>query len=251
MTKTLRFIDHFGNLTLAEATALKRSGIDGIIVYLCAYVHPDWMKGVTPEALAMYREIGWKVCFNYEGDPTSTSYFTPDQGKRDAEDVLTEFRWLGIAPDPAIDIYYSVDYDAHLLTDFEAVDSYFVEVEREMGGKYISGSYGGLPILEYLSSGHAKSKLTKFWQTIAWSGGRLFCHANLYQNRVNTRIDGASVDVDEVLVSPGWWPVDPPAPPEEHWQFLTGWFPSEAKAAAAAKSVTLLHHWHTQVEKVK
>ncbi|MCL6442092.1 MAG: DUF1906 domain-containing protein [Alicyclobacillus sp.] len=204
------FIDCFSPLTAADAKALKTHGYAGVIRYLGAKTHPEFGKGITLEELHSLTEASLKVVFNWEGNSTSRAYFTSQQGAQDAKDTLTELAYLGIAPNSNIVVYYSVDYDAYTQADFDAVDNYLVAVEKELGGTFGYGVYGGLPVLQYLSSGKAKAKPTRFWQTIAWSGGRLFSHANLYQNKVETRVSGISVDVDQVLVEPGWYPVDPP-----------------------------------------
>jgi len=252
MNPIAKFVDCFSPLIRAEALALKRSGVDGVCRYLGAKTHPEWGKGITPEELHEITQAGLKVVFNWEGNSTSRAYFTAAQGKQDATDALTELSWLGVKPSPEIAVYFSVDYDAYTPEDFAAADAYFTEAGRVLSGHFELGAYGGLPVLEYLSSAAAKSGVQKFWQTIAWSGGRIFAHADLYQNVVSTKVDGVDVDVDQVYVAPGWYPVDPPKPappPEQHWNVVVGWFPSEVKAEAAAKDITLVHHWHAQVVK--
>jgi len=201
------FVDRFSTFTEAEVKALQKSGVDGSIAYLGAYTHPGWGKGITKETLQMYTALGWKTCFNYEGDPVSRSYFKNGQGQSDAHDVLVEFVHLGVKPTPEIDCYFSVDYNAHLPADFQVVDNYFVEVEKELDHKFTDGVYGGDPILTFLSSKDARSRVSKRWQTIAWSGGKEFGNINLYQIRVDVHRAGNVVDLDVVKRTPGYYPV--------------------------------------------
>jgi hypothetical protein len=103
-------------------------------------------------------------------------------------------------------VYFAVDFDA-APAQMPAVADYVDGVAAVLGWNRV-GVYGGLPVLEYL---RARTPLGLFWQTIAWSGGQLLPYANLYQYRIEARLNGKAVDLDRSLTTYyGQWGVPMP-----------------------------------------
>ncbi|WDL98113.1 glycoside hydrolase domain-containing protein [Alicyclobacillus sp. ALC3] len=205
MQRIAQAVDRYTPFTPAELAALKQAGHTAVVAYLGRKTR-GYTKAVTPEDLKNYVDSGMKVIFNFEGASTKRGYFTVQDGSRDAQDVLIEFEWLGVQPDPEVVCYYSVDYDAYLPEDFTAVDAYMLAVEHTQYGRFGFGPYGGFPIIEYLFSPQALSKPTKAWQTVAWSDNKISPHAAMYQDKIDIWIAGSQVDDDVIYSDPGWYP---------------------------------------------
>jgi len=113
---------------------------------------------------------------------------------------------LGIPPGVAI--FFAVDWDAQP-ADQPAIDAYL----RAAGGAGAPGDVGVYGSADVLDRCHARGSAAHFWQTYAWSHGRISSAAGVYQYRNTQTIRGALVDFDRSLV-PSWgqWPAPAPAP---------------------------------------
>lgn len=160
--------------------AIKSSGRIGVIRYLYS---PG--KGATKAELQSYLNAGLVVVLNYEGSGTdATSYIN---GVADARYAQRQAAVLGF---PNAVIYFSID-------EKTAPDpqDYFRGVESIIGHSR-AGVYGGYGTITALQKAGLCSW---FWQTYAWSGGRVAAGVHLYQYSNGHTINGASVDYDRNL----------------------------------------------------
>jgi hypothetical protein len=68
-----------------------------------------------------------------------------------------------------------------------------------------TGVYGGIAVVDACAAARA---CTYFWQTSAWSGGRVSPAAHLYQHQYDVKVGGAEVDINDLLNPPAGiaWP---------------------------------------------
>ena len=202
-------IDRYSPLSNLEVHALELTGYKGAFRYLGAHNFPDLHKGVTKEELAAFVHNGRKLVFIWEMDGNHVEYFTTTQGVTDAKYVLDELAWLGIPESLDICVYFSADFDAVSLADYQAADDYLLAVEQTLDGKYADGIYGDAGLLEYLFSGKARSKPRHGWQSAGWDNGKAWKHAAAWQYAVEQSVCGMTVDLSHVYFNPGWYPLDP------------------------------------------
>jgi hypothetical protein len=89
-------------------------------------------------------------------------------------------------------IYFAVDYNAPV-TDQAAIDAYLRGVAETIGAERV-GVYGSYGVMERC---HASRSASWFWQTYAWSAGKVSAHAHLLQYLNGQTIGSASVDLNE------------------------------------------------------
>jgi len=196
-----RYIDCYTPLRPQDASAVRFAGYTGVCRYLGAKTR-GWPKGLTPEEVDSNKAEQLSIVSIWEGEATSSTYFTTDQALHDAQDALVEAEWLGQPQGTAI--YFAVDLDTDA-ADMPAIRAYFATIIKVMAGRYKVGVYGGIQTMETLYT--AEIKPDHYWQTLAWSDGALFPHADLYQSAISQWIGTLGVDIDEVCGSPGSWPV--------------------------------------------
>lgn len=128
----------------------------------------------------------------------------------------------GQAPDRPI--YFAVDFDAQP-HQMAAIGRYLDGAASYLGGNRI-GVYGGWATIDYMwKFRHAQW----FWQTYAWSAGRIHVQAHIYQYSNHHNFGGADVDYDRSYKSDfGQWtagaiPVVPPTLPGAGTDIATPW----------------------------
>jgi hypothetical protein len=107
----------------------------------------------------------------------------------------------------SIPIYFAVDFDADP-DDWPAIEDYFRAVVAEIGIERV-GVYGGIFVVRRC---HNTKVARWFWQTYAWSDGKILPYIHLYQYRNGQLINGGKVDFDRAYrPNYGQWPQ--PLPP--------------------------------------
>lgn len=98
-------------------------------------------------------------------------------------------------------LYFAIDYDAPA-SDQDEINAYFEGVASVIGLAR-TGAYGGYDQLSRLkTAGLARW----WWQTAAWSGGRMLPGRHIYQYARTVTINGVSCDVNEALAADyGQW----------------------------------------------
>jgi len=123
-------------------------------------------------------------------------------------------------------IFFAIDWDASM-AELERCVPYLDGCAAVLGF-YRVGIYGGWRTVDWASrNGHA----AKYWQTYAWSGGRVHSRTDLYQYKNGVRMDGGTVDLCRSITADwGQWrpgvetigqaPTNLPAPDEAHlWDY--------------------------------
>lgn len=192
---SVKAIDCATKLNSTMATGLKQAGV----LYVGRYLgDPYRWKTLEPAEVSALKSAGLKIISIWETAPTKGSYFSVDQGEKDAREA---FKWARAVGQPeGTAIYFTVDYDAQK-ADFDEIKAYFRAVAETLSG-YKVGAYGSYDVIETLS---ATSYVDYFFQTYAWSGGRQSIYANLYQYKNGQKLAGVTVDFDEVKKAIGEW----------------------------------------------
>jgi hypothetical protein len=200
-----------------KAADLVAAGKHFVVRYCPYQIHVDgvlkWVqKGLTATEISAYRAAGLAIVFNFEsiagrmkqGASTATSRAN---GIADAK--LVEAAIARLKMPVATVCYFSADWDASS-SEQPLVDAYLKGAASVMGAERI-GVYAG-----YWVVGRCRANGTArwFWQTYAWSGGRIHDAAHLYQYRNGQIVAGSQVDLDRALKADygQWVPPAKPAP---------------------------------------
>lgn len=144
-------------ISKAEAMAIRAAGLGLVLIY-------EWFAGRAKEGRAA--------------------------GGADGLQALAQARAIGF-PDTR-PIYFAVDYNAPS-SDQPAIDEYLKGAAAAIGIGRV-GVYGSYGVVERcFASGSAKW----FWQTYAWSAGKVSTHTHFLQYKNGQTIGGASVDLNE------------------------------------------------------
>lgn len=205
---------------------LKRDGYRGVVRYAAggrgsvnidAREYEDLKANGIPVAIVLEHEANWLL------DPATVK-----------DRVLASRDVTRAAGIPDGVIYLAADFDA---TNWGPttpgskgerqmqVVLQSINVAAEAIGQENVGFYGSYFAIDWLV--HHISWIRNYWQTAAWSQGRVHPAACLYQRAQTARLAGVSVDVDEILRS-NWGqrptaPVADPAKPEGIWHFHGTW----------------------------
>lgn len=155
-------------------------------------------KHLHADELAALRSHGIDVVANAEGaSPKSfTSYSVGVSWAKSAE---ADFRALGMPASRPI--YFSVDWDAGS-SDWPGIDSALRGAASVISTNRV-GVYGSYDTVAHC---HIAGTAKWLWQTYAWSSGRLYSRANMYQYKNGVTIGGASCDLTRGLTADfGQW----------------------------------------------
>lgn len=179
--------------------AIKAAGFEFVMRY-CPYIG-DEGKGLTASELADLQDNGLAVGLVYEstaGRPLSGR----DAGIVDAIVARAAMEQLGFPASRPM--YFAVDFDANQ-THFAQIDGYLGGAASILGAERV-GVYGGIEVIDHCA--HAGTAHW-FWQTYAWSGGRISQFTHVFQYRNGQTLNGGSVDYNEALKPDfGQWEVD-------------------------------------------
>lgn len=190
--------------------------------FACRYLSYDTnTKNLThSEALSLSSAGLWIVC-NWEAvaDGALNGY---SEGVRAA----THARALAVPAGQPADrpIYFSMDFDA-TTSELSESRAYFEGVADTIGIARV-GVYGGYNTIDYFQ----RNKIARwFWQTYAWSGGKVHSGIHLYQWSNNHSLCGGSVDYTRAMVSDyGQWKIGeavgvPASPPQSGTVTVGAW----------------------------
>lgn len=151
--------------------------------FVVRYLYPDGQggKGLDASEVADYVNNGLEIVVVYE------SYeHRPLEGRgagaADAQVAQQQLEALGL---PNMPVYFAVDWQASA-SEQAAIDEYLRGVASVIGLER-TGVYGSADVMtRTMQSGTAKW----FWQTYAWSGGRVQEGIHLYQYQNGVNING-------------------------------------------------------------
>lgn len=166
------------------ASAIAAAGYSFVMRYLSA---ADGGKNIHADEAAELHGAGLDIGLVYE------SYARRPleghaAGVADGQTAVAQAEAIGFPHGCAI--YAACDFDA---TEAQQapIDDYLRGFTEGMGGKYETGVYGGFYVV---SRSKANGSSTKFWQTLAWSGGQVMDGVHIYQNGATDFGGGADVD---------------------------------------------------------
>lgn len=146
-------------------------------------------KGVTKVEATAIRAAGLGLCVVYE-EYAGRAREGVASGKEDGKIALAFARAIGFPETKPI--FFAVDFNA-TATQQPVIDAYLCGVASVIGLSRV-GVYGSFGVVERC---HANSSARWFWQTYAWSAGKVSAHAHLFQYLNGQVIEGMSVDLNE------------------------------------------------------
>lgn len=185
------------------ATKLNKENIEGLkasgVQVVGRYLGPEssW-KAMNRSEASSILSAGLSLFSIWETNPVRHAYFTGAQGEKDAKSAALFAS--GIGQPAATPIYFTVDYDvaAH---EMDSIIDYFRRIKSVIG-KYKTGAYGSFSVVEALARSGAADY---YYQTYAWSGGKLSRRAHIYQHDNGRALAGITVDYDRILDPSGTW----------------------------------------------
>lgn len=193
MMANVKMIDCATQLSAGMVEGLKAAGV----THVGRYLGPEssW-KALLKDEVHAITKAGLQIVSIFETNPTRASYFSKAKGISDAQDASKYAKAIDQPKGSAI--YFAVDYDAQT-RDMTAIKAYFDGVKQTLKD-YKIGVYGSYDVVCAL-----KDQVDYYWQTYAWSGGKLAGHVHMHQYKNGQKLAGIEVDFDEVLKEPGAW----------------------------------------------
>lgn len=182
-------IDTPSKVTATAAETLVKLGYTHVGRYLAE--GPWAWKGLTADEANTIKSAGLQIISIFEKGPTSVSYFTADQAKKDAADAMKWAKNVGQPEGTAI--YFTVDYDAQP-GDFPAILNYFKVIKDNLKG-YVIGAYGSYAVISFLQSQNVAKYLM---QTYAWSSGKHCDCIHIFQYQCDKKLAGLDVDLNNL-----------------------------------------------------
>lgn len=179
--------------------AVKKAGYGFVCRYLFAPAPGG--KGITRAEASTLRTEGLGIVAIYE-EYAGRAREGLASGVADGRIALAFARAIGFPETKPI--YFAVDFNA-TTANMPVIDLYLKGVASVIGLSR-TGVYGSCSVVEHC---HAVSSARWFWQTYAWSGGKVSPHAHFLQYLNGQVVAGASVDLNESrqLDFGAWMPV--------------------------------------------
>jgi hypothetical protein len=191
-------------LTAATAVAFAGSGFS----FACRYLVPSGRKRLTREEAEAITAAGLQIVSVYEtnADRALGGY---EAGLKDGATAVMVAKVVGQPVGSCI--YFAVDFEATAAQMQTVID--YIRGASEATPDYTTGVYGSFAVVKAV---HAVGVCSRYWQTRAWSYGKRFEYANIYQydcgpEGLGREEHGISVDLNESFGSVGWWNTQPPA----------------------------------------
>jgi peptidoglycan hydrolase-like protein with peptidoglycan-binding domain len=188
-------IDFTTPLTQAKAKEVAATGIEFVCRYLvpARYAH----KRITKAEAQNITNAGMKIVCVFESTADRVKGGA-EAGRIDGKLALAETKLVG--QPIGTTVYFAVDYDAPA-TDYDIIEEYLRNAFVELPG-YAVGVYGSYAVVEEM---YRRKACTHFWQTYAWSKGKLSEHTNVYQYKNGVNVCGINADLNNSFGNEGWW----------------------------------------------
>lgn len=183
-------VDTATKLTAKNCADLKAAGYHFVGRYLVPNSGATAWNALTREEAQRICDAGLSILCVWETteDRAAAGY---SAGCVDGAMAQQLAREIGMPEDGII--YFAVDYDAQR-ADFPAIEDY-LKGARQNTGPWEIGVYGGYSLIQYIA--YYDKPCKGFWQTLAWSYGKLSEHRTVYQSTAQTSICGVGVDINE------------------------------------------------------
>lgn len=176
--------------------AVKRLGIS----FVCRYYSFDAAKNLSRAEAEDWSHVGVSLVSVWEaaGEGVLLGY---DGGVSAAKASWSLARHIGQPADTPI--YFAVDFEP-TTEDWDTIEGYFRGCADVLTKDRV-GCYGGYSTIE---QAYLRNFAPFRWQTLAWSGGQWYPHAQLRQTSVNNMAAGTQCDMDISLTHNfGQWSV--------------------------------------------
>jgi hypothetical protein len=212
-------VDCATKVTKTVADKLAANGQKFVARYVVSEKH-EW-KRLSPEEAKTISDAGMDILSVFESSANrSLSGF--EGGRADAQTCLGEIKRLSQPKGSAM--YFAVDFDVTKPEQLDAIEQYLRGAAYVLGSSYPVGVYAEYSVIEEMG----KRKAAKhFWQTYAWSNGKVSKLNNLYQYKNGQTLAGITVDFNNSYGNEGFWNLRPAMPtkpltdfkdvPAGHW----------------------------------
>lgn len=168
-----------------SARKLKNAGYH----FALRYLGNSWKSFNKAESVAI-QKVGLNLCSIYQSTANKAFYFNKAQGLKDGKQATIWANKVGQPKGSAI--YFAVDYGAKSLSQLSDIKKYFAGVKTAISKDFKVGVYGSYTVIEAM-----KGLVDYYWQTYAWSSGKISKHAHLRQYHNNVTVQGVNIDKNE------------------------------------------------------
>jgi LysM repeat protein len=194
---SVKAMDCATKLSAEKAKALYAAGIRLIGRYIGS---PSSWKTLELAEVKALKDAGIKIYSIRQTTNNVASFFNYAKGVTEAKEAET---WAHSINQPnGTAVYFSVDFDAKG-SALDAVKQFFKGVAVTLKD-YKVGVYGSYGVVEALSE---TTYTDYYFQTYAWSGGKVSKYADLFQYKNGQAIAGVTVDYNEIKDDAGEWGV--------------------------------------------
>ncbi len=170
--------------------------------FVCRYLVPSGWKALTNAEAKLINQAGQDIVsvFETKADRALGGRAT---GLADGATAVQVARSVGQPVGSCI--YFAVDFEtttAQMQTVIE-----YIKAASESTPEYITGVYGSYAVIEAV---RAAGVCSRFWQTRAWSYGKVSAYAHIYQydcgpQGLGLTVNGIDVDLNEGYGNEGAW----------------------------------------------
>lgn len=181
-------------LNKTTAQNLKNAGFEYAIRYLPT---TEW-KSITKSEVDAILNAGLKLVSIYQCSNNKVSYFSYTRGKQDGQNAQKLAKELGQPKGTAI--YFAVDFDVQPKDLQQILD--YIKGLKETVKDYKIGIYGSYYVVNEVKK---KAPVDYYWQTYAWSNGKVAEHIHMHQYQNGVKVAGILIDRNNIKKAPGAW----------------------------------------------
>lgn len=183
-------------LNSTTAKGLKNAGFE----YAIRYLPTSTWKGLTEGEVKVIQDAGLKLVSIFQTSANYPGYFGGSQGRADGKHAQMLAEKMGQPKGTAI--YFAVDYDAQP-ANIRRVLEYMKGVKMALK-EYKVGIYGSYRVMNEVKQ---NTPVDYYWQTYAWSYGKVASFIHMHQYKNGVVIAGVQVDKNSIKKDPGAWGV--------------------------------------------
>lgn len=185
-------------LTEELATAFRADGME----FVCRYLVPSGWKALTRREAEIISESGLRIVSVFE-TTADRALGGRQAGLNDGAVAARTAAQVG-QPEGST-IYFAVDFDARTSQMQTVLD--YIQAAGEASSNFLTGVYGSYAVIE---ATQAAGVCSRYWQTRAWSYGKVSSYATLHQydcgpDGLGKVVHGIRVDLNEAFQDVGGW----------------------------------------------
>lgn len=178
-------------LSASAAKKLKEAGFN----YAARYLGNSWKTFDRKEAEDI-QNAGLQLISIFQKSANKLAYFTEAQGISDAKEAMKYAKAVGQPTGTAI--YFAIDFDV-TTSQLAAINQYINGLKKTLH-TYKLGIYGSYTVMQAI-----KGKVDYYWQTYAWSRGKVADFITMHQYENDITVAGIRIDRNEIKKHPGCW----------------------------------------------